>query len=121
MRSLQTSLNEAMDITGAIAVALVDIPSGMALGKVVGTSGLDLDLAAAGSTELVRAKLNTMQELGIKGSIEDIMITLTNQYHLIRPLGSDGTVFLYLVLNKDNSNLAMARRSLQKLESSLVL
>ena len=113
-------LAEAMTIGGAVAAALVDMSSGMALGK-VGGAGLDLDVAAAGNTQVVRAKLDTMEQLGIKGDIEDILITLSSQYHLIRPLGSDKSVFLYLVLNKATANLAMARRALSQIEAGLVV
>ncbi len=112
------TLNEAMTVAGAMAVALVDMSSGMPLGT-LGGAGIDLDVAAAGNTEVVRAKLKTMSDVGIKGEIEDILITLNTQYHLIRPLGSDSSVFLYLVLNKTQANLAMARRTLARLESGL--
>jgi hypothetical protein len=119
-KDLTTALDESMAIGGAVAVAIVDMNSGMALGK-AGGAGLDLDLAAAGNTQIVRAKLETMHSLGIKGDLEDILITLSSQYHLIRPLGSDKSLFLYLVLNKAQANLALARRSLEKVEVGLVV
>jgi hypothetical protein len=117
---VQKTLDEAMEIGGALGVALVDLNSGMALGK-AGGGGLDLDLAAAGNTQVLRAKLDTMQQLGIKGDLEDVLITLQGQYHILRPLGSDRSVFLYLVLNKAQANLAMARRGLSQIESGLVV
>ena len=70
---------------------------------------------------MVKAKLNVMKDLGIRGEIEDILITLATQYHLIRPLGSDTTLFLYVVLSKDTANLALARRQLSKIESTLTV
>jgi hypothetical protein len=117
---VQKTLDEAMAIGGAVGVALVDLNSGMALGK-AGGGGLDLDVAAAGNTQLLKAQLDTMQQLGIKGDLEDVLITLQSQYHILRPLGSDRSVFLYLVLNKAQANLAMARRGLQQIESGLVV
>jgi hypothetical protein len=109
-----------MSIQGAVAVALVDSASGMVLDK-AGGAGLDLDLAAEGNSEVVRSKMRVKEALGIKDEIEDILITLTNQYHLIRVLASDKNVFVYLVLNRATANLAMARRTLQKLEEGLVV
>lgn len=117
---IEKTLADIMTINGALGVALVDITSGMALGK-TGNTGLDLDIAAAGNSEVVKAKLNVMKDLGIRGQIEDILITLQTQYHLIRPLGSDSTLFLYVVLNKDVANLALARRQLSKSEAGLVM
>ncbi|GGV27407.1 hypothetical protein GCM10010495_49430 [Kitasatospora herbaricolor] len=108
-------------IEGAIGVALVDVGSGMALGTLGGDRDFDLAVAAAGNTDLVRAKARTMEMLGLKDSIEDILVTLTNQYHLIRPLTSrNGSgLFLYLALDRNRANLAMARRRLQLVESEL--
>ena len=70
---------------------------------------------------MVKAKLNVMKDLGIRGDIEDVLITLQSQYHLIRPRGSDRSLFLYLVLNKDTANLALARRQLSKAEGDLTV
>jgi hypothetical protein len=123
MAQLDVALKEAMNITGAIGVALVDYDSGMMLGSAGGGTELDLEIAAAGNTEVVRAKMNTMQQLGLKEKIEDILITLGSQYHLIRLVDeSKGSgLFFYLALSKAQSNLAMARRQLGEIESQLSL
>lgn len=119
MTDVKDSLEEAMRIDGALGVALVDMKSGMCLGTAGGSSGLDLDVAAAGNTEVVRAKMKVMSALGVKGGIEDILITLDEQYHLIRILHSAGSLFMYLALDREKSNLAMARHKLSAIESDL--
>ena len=121
MTTLEHSLKECMNITGAIGVALVDYDSGMMLGSAGGGPELDLEIAAAGNTEVVRAKMSTMQQLGLKESIEDILITLGTQYHLIRLVdsGKGQGLFFYLALNKTQANLAMARRQLNEIEADL--
>nr|BFE78141.1 hypothetical protein GCM10020093_007420 [Planobispora longispora] len=86
MASMEVSLKEMMAIDGALGAVVVDYNSGMALGSLGGSKDLDLQVAAAGNTEVVKAKLRTMESLGLKDTIEDILITLTRQYHVIRPI-----------------------------------
>ncbi|MFB7474489.1 hypothetical protein [Kitasatospora sp. NPDC056184] len=116
------ALKQAMTvIEGAIGAALVDYNSGMALATLDGPGGLDLNVAAAGNTDVVRAKMRTMDMLGLSDGIEDILITLSSQYHLIRPLASrtGKGLFLYLALDKGRANLAMARHQLTRIEAEL--
>jgi hypothetical protein len=120
--NIETALKEAMSIEGALGVALVDWDSGMPLGTLGGGKYLNLELAAAGNTEVVRAKMRTMASLNLNDTIEDILITLSKQYHLIRLLSNaDGShnLFLYLALDRGQANLALARHHLRRIENDL--
>lgn len=117
MTDIKQSLAEIMTIDGAKCTSLVDSTSGMVLGEA--GSGVDMELAAAGNSEVVKAKMNTMKSLGIKSAIEDILITLDDQYHIIRPMVTQKGLFLYLVLDKNKANLALARRKVQNIEEEL--
>ena len=119
MANLKDSLNELMLIDGAIAMALVDYNSGMMLGS-AGT-GIDLEVAAAGNTEVVRSKMKTMKALGLNDEIEDMLITLGKQYHILRPIGSKPGLFFYVVLDRSRSYLALARRKVLDIEGALSL
>ncbi|MFI6620190.1 hypothetical protein [Streptomyces sp. NPDC050528] len=122
MANVEVSLKEMMAGTeGALGAAVVDYTSGMALGTLGGSKSLDLTVAAAGNTDVIRSKVRTMEQLGLKGQIEDILITLDSQYHLIRLVtGRNGNgLFLYLVLDKARSNLAMARHQLKRVEEAI--
>ncbi|MEV3990264.1 hypothetical protein AB0J57_15285 [Streptomyces sp. NPDC049837] len=122
MANTETALKEATTIIdGALGAALVDYTSGMALGTIGGGKDLDLTVAAAGNTDVVRAKVRTMEMLGLSEEIEDILITLGSQYHLIRLLKGRGAngLFLYLALDKERANLAMARHQLRRIEAEL--
>lgn len=122
MSNTEASLKEAMSsIDGTIGVALVDYTSGMALGTLGGGKDFDLEVAAAGNTDVVRAKLRTMEHLGLDDRIEDILIPLGSQYHLIRLLrGKSGNgLFLYIALDAGKANLAMARHQLRRIEGML--
>lgn len=103
------------ELAGFLGAALVDHDSGMTLGTY--GSGLNLDVAAAGNTEVVRAKLRVMEQLDIGGGIEDILITLDDQLHLIRPIGD--TLFLYLALDRKQGNLGMARHIMTRAAKGL--
>ncbi len=105
-------------INGFIGACLVDSESGM----VIATEGggkLDLDTAGAANSEVVKAKNRALATLGLDDTIEDILITLGKQFHLIRPLAKNSQVFLYLALDKKNANLALARLELKKVEGTL--
>ena len=122
--NIEAALKEAMTIDGALGVCLVDWESGMALGSLGGGKYLDLDVAAAGNTEVIRAKMRTMDSLRLDDTIEDILITLNKQYHLIRLLKNSRNeqgLFLYLVLDRTKSNLALARHSLRQIEKDLTV
>lgn len=114
----QKSLNELLEIGGAKAAALVDWTTGMMLASA--GSGVDLEVAAAGNTEVVKAKMKTMKALNLNDTIEDILITLGKQYHIIRPCAKHEGLFIYLVIDK-TGNLAMARRKVQDVEAALVV
>ncbi len=111
------SLEALVDIDGFVAAALVDSSSGLALASA--GSGLDLELAAAGNTEVIRAKRKVANALNLKDNIEDVLITLGKQYHILRPLDNNDELFLYLVLDRQKSNLAMARHELRAFEKGL--
>jgi predicted regulator of Ras-like GTPase activity (Roadblock/LC7/MglB family) len=120
-KKVMSSAKEVVDqlmsgIDGAVVSAIVD-SSGMLLASA--GSGVDMELAAAGNSEVVRAKMKTMKSLGLKDEIEDILITLGKQYHIIRPTAKYEGMFIYVVLDKLKSNLALARRQVLTLEGAL--
>lgn len=119
MATLETSLKEAMAVDGAIAAMLIDYRSGMPLGHVGDAAVVGGDLAAAGSTDVVRSQLRTMRALRMQDQIEDILITLGQTYHLMRLARHHDGMFLYLVVDRERANLAWARLQLERIEANL--
>lgn len=118
MANINESLKKLLEIDGAMCAALVDANSGMLLGQV--GSGVDLEVAAAGNTEVVRSKLKTMKSLSLSDKIEDILITLGKQYHIIRLVAAKPGLFVYYVLDRSKSNLALARRACSDIEAEVI-
>ena len=121
--NLEEKLAECMQIDGAIASALVDNASGMAIATAGNPRKLDLNLAAAGSSNVLKAQQSLIRDMEQEEEIEDILITLSSQYHLIRPLTDESGkgLAVYLMLDKAKGNLAMARFKLSRIERELTV
>jgi len=109
-----------MDIDGAVGGAIVDYENGMTLGT-VGGRNLDMELAGAGTTEVVRSKENIVHDLGLDERIEDLLVSLNSQYHLVRMCERHEDVFIYLVINREDGNLGLARREIDQIDEQLEL
>jgi len=105
--SLEDVLETLLSFDGALCVAVVDSDSGMILGKA--GSGVEMDLAAANASVILRARLASTKALGTKEKIDDMLISLSSQVQIIHPLPSNPSIFTYLIGDKSKSSLAMAR------------
>jgi hypothetical protein len=106
------------EVSGVIATAAVDLESGMTLASKSNRTDFDLTVASAYNSELVKQKLKIMQALKLKCDLEDMLLTLTDQLHLIKLLPNK-TSFLYLAADRGATNLAILRSAVNKLCSNL--
>lgn len=105
--------NIISDLPSLVAVAVVDATSGMSLASHSNSPSINPDTAAAYNTEVVKQKQKAMSALKLSGEkIEDILISLSSQSHLIK-LNDTGNKFIYLVVNSRDTNLAIAREVLR--------
>lgn len=100
------------EVPGFIAASLVDIDSGMTLAVLSSRSDFDLAAASAFNSEIIKQKLKTIRALGLQSTLEDILLTLSDQLHLIRMVGEAS--FIYLAAEKASTNLAIIRSSVAK-------
>jgi predicted regulator of Ras-like GTPase activity (Roadblock/LC7/MglB family) len=123
VKALTSNLNEELQkmlaFDGAMSVALVDSDSGLILGQT--GSGIDMDLAAASASMILRARRATIKALALKDEIDDLLVTLTNQIQIIRPLTGKPTIFIYLVVDRSKASLAMARYKVSEADGHLNL
>jgi hypothetical protein len=118
--SVKEALDEIMDIEGAVGAAIMDYENGMTLGT-IGGRNLDMELAGAGTTEVVRSERSIIHDLGLQEGVQDILITLSSQHHLVRMCQRHEDVFIYLVIDRDKGNLGLARRAIDDVDQRLEL
>lgn len=124
-QKIPESLDTALEIDGALGIALGDWKSGMCLGfKGTDTPAFreaNLEIAVATTTEVIRAKMRVLEAVGVKEDIEEILIVLKTQYHLVRLVKSVRGLFFYLAIDRDKGNLALARMKLDQVAEQLAI
>jgi len=116
---MSTNISELKNLAGFLGACLVDSDTGLMLASEGGSSRFDLEAAGAANTEVVRAKVEAMKALNVDDQIEDILITMGQQIHLIRPLASNPSVFVFVALERSGANLGMARLKVKNVEGTL--
>jgi len=122
MANITESLQTILDIDGTLGCALGDWNTGFALGNASKDTKFDaekLEQAIALNSEVIKAKNKARDLLGIDANIEDILITLDDQYHLIRVAKTVEGMFFYMVLDRQKANLGLARMKLLSIEKDL--
>ena len=107
------------NVNGLIAVAVTEIETGLSFGSLSLDKSFDVELASAYNLEVVKAKLKAIDALELgSNDIEDILITLTEQIHII-DISPSKTFMIYLAADKSKSNLGMTRALLRKYKGEL--
>jgi hypothetical protein len=108
----------ASEIPGYMAASLVDLESGMTLGLKSVRPDYDLAAASAYNSEMVKQKLKIMKALNLRTTLEDMLITLGEQIHVIKMVSP--TTFIYLAVDRSMSNIAIVRNVLGKHAASFL-
>lgn len=115
---LAEAMREARQIDGSTGAAVIDTVQQAAI-AMEGDGSIDLERAGRGNAEMINAKLETMAKLGLQDRIEDILITLPSQCHLIRPIDTEAGIYVYLVIDSAKTTAALARLRLGEVEQTL--
>lgn len=102
----------AAEIPGFIAASLVDTDSGMTLGMKSLRPDFDLTAASAYNSEMVKQKQKIMRALNLNTTLEDMIMTLGDQIHMIKLVNP--TTFIYLAADRASANLAIVRVAVNK-------
>lgn len=112
-KQIQEALNKiAGEMSGFIAASLVDLDSGLTLGTKSLRSDFDLGVASAHNSELVKQKMKIMRALNLDSTLEDMLLTLSDQIHMIKIVTPH--LFLYLAADRESTNLAIMRSAVNK-------
>ncbi|HEY1194734.1 MULTISPECIES: hypothetical protein [Flavobacterium] len=116
LQNFQNDLKE--NVNGFIAVSVTEVETGMSYCSLTVRPDFDPELASAYNLEVVKAKLNALRALGLNQKINDILITLTDQIHII-DVSEDGRYFIYLAVDSTKANLGLTRATLSKYKKDI--
>lgn len=105
------------EVAGLIAISVVDLDSGMTLAVHTNRQDFDLGTASAWNSEMVKMKLKTVRALGLQSLLEDMLLTLSDQIHLIRLLPP--SAFVYVAVDRAKTNLAIVRSAVARYSAAL--
>ncbi len=106
------------DVNGVIATAAVDLESGMTLASKSNRGDFDLAVASAYNSELVKQKMKIMKALNLRTTLEDMVLTLGDQIHVIK-LFPGARAFWYIAADRSTTNLAILRNAVAKMTTDL--
>lgn len=112
-------LRDIMGIDAVRTAAVADAATGKSLGMLGEVDSKAIHLTLEGCAEMLSAKRQLTNRLGLGNTVEDILVTAETTLHLIRPIERDGrALFIYLVIDRERGNLPLARRALRRVEAS---
>jgi hypothetical protein len=113
-------LTPATAIDGFRLGCLIDASTGMVLASVQNEDAPDSPTAAAGAADVVSVLTLLNGKLATGEILEDVMITLSDNFFMVRPVGRDAEprILLLVVTDRHRTNLALAHRSVRELCAS---
>lgn len=117
--TIREALERGRAVEGTLATLLVETATGALVAAILGSKGVDVEVAAAATAELARQRPRVEERIGLKDAVEEILVTSNRRYYLLRPVGS-GDRFLLLVLDRTKANLGAAQKELAAIEQELL-
>ncbi len=107
------------NVPGYIATAVTEVATGVCYVSHSNSDKFDPEIASAFNLEVAKAKQNAIKALNLDSKIQDILITLDGQIHII-DLSENGDYFIYLAVDSTKANLGMTRALLKKYKKDIV-
>jgi hypothetical protein len=107
-------------LDGLLGGAVVDGTTGLALAReTLGDASVDMDLASAACAQLLRAHRQAARSVGMSEHVDEIITSAGPRQQVIRTVSRHPELFLVVLLDKQRTNLALARYQLMELERGL--
>ena len=101
-------------IEGAMAAACIDWKAGVCVWS-IGDEAVDMNALVARGLNMIRTRAAGSTELNDSGRLEDILITFGQHFHILHICDEEPSRLIYLVLDRDSGNLALARHQMAEL------
>ncbi|HWH81582.1 MAG TPA: hypothetical protein VNU71_05030 [Burkholderiaceae bacterium] len=114
------ALAALLTLDGLLGCAIVDSTSGLVLAR-EGPEAVpfDIELAAAACTQMLRAQRLAARSMGLDDAIDEVMTSAGARQQIVRTLTKFPSLFLFVLLDKHRTNLALARFQLMEVERGL--
>ena len=108
-------------VDGLLGCAVVDSTTGLAIARETrGDVTLDMELSGAACAQVLRTHRQAARGMGMAEQVDEIITSAGPRQQVIRTLSRLPDLFLVMLLDKQRTNLALARYQLMELERSLV-
>jgi predicted regulator of Ras-like GTPase activity (Roadblock/LC7/MglB family) len=119
---VRDALERGREVEGVLATVLAETRNGAVAAAAVGSHPVDPEAAAAAVAPLVRQMSDVEERLGLRETVEELLLTSSRSTYLIRPVGSGNDSgnerFLLMILDR-RSDLAAARAALARIAETL--
>ncbi len=124
---INNALSQLLELKGSMATSIIDWEDDIILGT-ENKVNFDITTASKGNGKVMRSTLKMLNDTNPESQVEDILITLTDQIHIIHIINSHPELCLYIILDSQKANMALARTKIgliakelsDKYESTLV-
>lgn len=114
-------LAQMLTLEGILGCAVVDASNGLILARETPLEeSMDLDLAAAACTQALKAHKTAAAHMGMPDALEEVMTSTASRHQVMRQLSHHPDLFLFALLDRQHTNLALARYKLMEVERELV-
>ena len=115
------ALTDMLTLDGLLGCAVVDGTTGLVLARELREDQpVDMDLAAAACAQVLRAHRLAARSMGLSENTEEVMTSAGARQQVLRTVSHYPELFLVVLLDKQRTNLALARFKLMEVERSLV-